>query len=321
MNGKGATLVVAVIALCSATAVAGVATPTSGYQVETSPLNGTLTSSNGVVYHYDVSPDDLSVSIDIENPTNRHQRPSIEVEVDKWGWHTIDTNLSSGETSEHEVDIRRSIDVLNDTHTVTVSTFGNWTDVTFTTTVEDLERNDVPKPHISDVQIVTAIYDGPFNTTLDGKRTTMAHITVTNPTNQLYSMKLMVHSIETGGGWYPSSVPRGENRTMKAVLDEDFGETVAGEARLYTGSPSEVERALDQVEFVGRADGETHTYDRPYRPVTPPWGDDPYQYENESVSRGDGVLGTDVESLDDVPAVAYLGGVLVVVALVLLRRR
>lgn len=314
-------MVVASVVLLSAGIFAGVSASTSDYQSNTSSINGTLNSSTGIIYHYTIQPNNLSMSIEIKNPTNQYQRPHFKARVDEWARHTININLGAGETSEHEIDLKKSIDVQNNTHTVTVSTFGNWTDVTFTTTDEVLERNAVPKPHISNVEIVTDVYDGPFNTTLDGKTVTMAHVTVTNPTNQLYSMKLMVHSLETGGGWYGASVSRGENRTIEAVLDEELGETVAGEARLYTGKPSEMEGALDQVEFVGRAGGETEFYERSYRPVTPPWEENPYQYENASVSGGDGLLGTDVDSPADVPAVAYVGAVLLVAALVLLRRR
>ncbi|MFC7046170.1 hypothetical protein ACFQH6_12780 [Halobacteriaceae archaeon GCM10025711] len=155
--------------------------------------------------------------------------------------------------------------------------------------------------------------------TIDGEPSTVAYVTVANPTNQLYSMKLLVHTQGTDGSFYGAAMPTGENETIKVELLEDLeaytesDAKIAGEARLYVNRPSMQEGALDQVEFVGEIDGETSHWNTSYEPVRGPWRENRYHYENESVPEpGEQVLPDQLR----IPALAALG----FVGLLLVRR-
>jgi hypothetical protein len=272
-----------------------------------------LTTSDGLTFTVRLDLDTLTAHVEITNPTSKQQRAILKLVLDKQGRHTIDEQLPPGQTETEALDIRGSIDSLRDIHNVSISTFGNATTLSFHHDVNLSDPEQVPIPQITNVTVA--------NGTIQGNASTVAYVRVTNPTNQLYSMKLMVHSLETGGGWYPASVNRSDSRTIKAVLFEDRGTRVAGEARLYINEPSNASGALDQVEFVGRAGEPTQVYNRSYQPVRGPWTDDPYQYENESLAPDDTDTIPGTDRLPDLPRVAYGIGALIVVAGVLLRRR
>jgi len=179
--------------------------------------------------------------------------------------------------------IKDSLHLLSLEHQAYFSTYGASTRFNFTKDIDYRNTTRFPKPQITNVTVA--------NGTVDGEPSTVAYVTVSNPTNQLYSMKLLVHTEETQGGLYGGSTPEYTNKTVKVELLEEPGTTVAGEVRLYVGEPSEREGGLDQVEFVGRAGEDTEVYNRSYEPATGPWAEDSYVYENESVGDDDGWLG------------------------------
>lgn len=302
-----------VVCLLLVGGVATTSTVATGQSQQADILTANLTSTDGLTIDVRIDTDNFTTQTRFHNPTSRQEDTGLVLRFDRQGRHSIDADLAPGETVTREVEFAESIDPFRDTHTVSLSTFGNATSLSFHHDVNLSAPEQVPIPQITNVTVA--------NDTIEGDPSTVAYVTVTNPTNQLYSMKLMVHSLETGGGWYPASVNRSDSRTIKAVLFEDRGTRVAGEARLYVNEPSNATGALDQVEFVGRAGEPTHVYNRSYEPVRGPWTDDPYQYQNESVraSETDPLPGSD--RLRRIPTVAYVLGILVIVGGVLLRRR
>lgn len=301
-------------ALCLLLAVGSLATA-STVATDTSDASdvktANLTTSDGLTFAVRLNLDTLTAHVEITNPTSKQQRAILKFVLDKQGRHTIDEQLPAGQTKTETLDIRGSIDPLRDTHTVNISTFGNSTSLSFHHDVNLSDPDQVPIPKITNVTVA--------NGTFRGEASAVAYVTVTNPTNQLYPMKLLVHTEETDGGLYGAAVNRSDSRTITVGLLDEQGATVAGEARLYVNRPRDAEGALDQVEFVGRAGEPTEVYNRSYEPVRGPWTDDPYQYENESLGTDDGPLpGTD--RFQDVPTAAYVVGLLVVAG-VLLRRR
>lgn len=183
-------------------------------------------------------------------------------------------NISTSETWSRRIDYEPGIDALEKHHSVTVSTFGNYTRFNFTRTVEP-NRTEIPTPYISSVKIQ--------NGTIDGEPSSVANVTVVNPSMQTYPTKLMVHTTGTDGSFYAPSVVPGESRTITVELLDDRGSMIAGEARLYAGNFSKGDGAMDQVEFVGQAGAATESWNRSYEPVTGPWDERSYAYENESL--------------------------------------
>lgn len=269
----------------------------------------TVISEWGVEYTLTFFEGNLTVVVRGENPTDDWQYAGYVVEVDGRVQYNPQVNLSREGSFRHKFKISESLDILSPHHSIYFSTFGADTRFNFTKEIDYRNSTRFPKPQITNVTIA--------NGTVDGEPSTVAYVTVSNPTNQLYSMKLLVHTRETQGGLYGGSTPEYTNRTVKVELLEERGSTVAGEIRLYVGEPSEREGGLDQVEFVGRPDGETSVYNRSYEPATGPWAEDSYAYRNESVGDGNGWL-PDSASGPVVKGLAAVG--LVVAAVVLMRR-
>lgn len=267
-------------------------------------VDKTVVSSGGIQYKINLFERNLTVLVEAKNPTNRTAFAGFVIEVDGRRDYDRRLNLSKGEEFQDKIKIKESIDILASNHVVHFSTYGNSTSIEFTREIDYHNTSRFPKPQITDVRIA--------NGTVDGNQSTVAYVTVANPSNQLFPMKLLVHTTETQGGLYGASTPEYTNHTIKVELLEEPGSTVAGEARLYVGSPSEREGALDQVEFVGHADGETEVYNRSYEPVTGPWAEDHYEYRNESVR--------DDAGSDDWPShetvVTAVAGLLVVLSVV-----
>lgn len=243
----------------------------------------TLVSEWGVEYSLTFFESNLTFLVRGSNPTDDWQYAGYVTKVDGRTRNDPQVNLSSGENFSHKFRVNESLDLLSTNHTIYFSTFGADTRFNFTKKIDYRNTTRFPKPQITNVTVA--------NGTVDGEPSTVAYVTVSNPTNQLYSMKLLVHTEETQGGLYGGSTPEYTNKTVKVELLEEPGTTVAGEVRLYVGEPSEREGGLDQVEFVGRAGEDTEVYNRSYEPATGPWAEDSYVYENESVGDDDGWLG------------------------------
>ena len=200
------------------------------------------------------------------------------------------------------------MDLLRNHHTIYISTFGADTYINFTRKLNSTHPGPVPAPQITNVRIA--------NGTVKGRPGTVAYVTVTNPSNQLYPMKLMVHTTQTQGTLDGAATPAHNNSTLRVELFENPGVKVAGEARLYINKPSDVKGALDEVEFVGRAGGSTDVYNRSYQPVKGPWRNDSYAYQNASVERANHG-GVGLGGPTDVPPVAYVGVVVGALAILL----
>lgn len=241
-------------------------------------------------------------SINIDNT-------GILVSVD--GQRAVDYSfdLAGNEQWIKNINLSTYMDVNRNSHTVTISTYGNHTKINITKRIES-SNTDIPHPYITNV-IVT---EG----TVDGKPSSVAYVTVVNPSIQLYSSKLMVHTQKTSGSFYAASVPPGESRTIKVELRDDLNGKIAGEARLYTKNVSEREGALDQVEFVGRVNGTTSLWNESYEPIRGPWRENSYKYENESYSKSYGERISGGHEIEGVPLIYPAVGI--IAALLVVRR-
>ncbi|WP_246045749.1 hypothetical protein [Halorussus ruber] len=192
------------------------------------------------------------------------------------------------------------------------STFGGHTQFNFTRKIDSAESGKIPKPYIEDVTVA----DG----TINGEPSAVAKVTIVNPSKQLYSTKLMVHTVGTEGSYYPASVRPGDSRTITVELLDERGTEIAGEARFYAGNMTTEEGALDQVEFAGKAGEETRVWNTSYEPVRPTWMDDNYEYHNASYERGIAEKASAGYEIGGVPVI-YVGLALVVGWLVVRKLR
>lgn len=219
-----------------------------------------------------------TVHVYVENDLNRTALGGLSLDVDGRELHDETFNLSIGEERSWTFNVTPGLNVVQDNHTVTVSTFSEFEQYNFTRDLDASNSGSIPRPHITNVKVT--------NGTIDGEPSAVAKVTVSNPGIQLYSTKLMVFTEGTDGSFYGASVPAGKNRTITVELLDQRGAKVAGEARLYTKNLSRPEGAMDQVEFVGQAGENTTVWNESYDPVKAPWRSDHYEYQNESIQTG-----------------------------------
>jgi len=263
-----------------------------------------LSSSGGVEHEIKFIKENNILIIDTYNPTDWENKISgYVISVDNQRVYDKDLRLDSNESHTERVNLTPGINVNQDNHTVTFSTYGNHTQFNFTREIDSSDPGTVPTPKITDVEVTSG--------TVEGQESVVANVTLANPSEQLYSTKLMVHTVGTDGSLYPASVRPGDTRTITVELLDEPGAEIAGEARLYTGNMSTDEGAIDQVEFAGAVEGGTSVWDTSYEPVRPTWMDDNYEYENASYERSIGAKLSRGHEVGGVP-VAYLVAALVV---------
>src|SRR6056297_2570590 len=242
-------------------------------------LSKEVESASDVEYTVSLDEKQSVVEIVYKNPTAEKIRfTGYVVRVDEQRLHEENLNLSSGEQRTRRINITDGINVNQDDHTVTFSTFGGHAKFNFTRKIDSADPGKIPTPYIADVEVTEG--------TIAGEPSSVANVTLVNPSEQLYSTKLMVHTVGTDGSLYPASVRPGDTRTITVELLDDRGAEIAGEARLYTGNMTTKEDALDQVEFAGQDDEQTQVWNTSYEPVQPTWVDDHYQYQNDSYEQG-----------------------------------
>jgi hypothetical protein len=300
-------------------AVAPVATPVSADGLlhdeslteieENDTLNGTF----GTNYTIGYDKKNRIVSITARNGNNDVREAGVVIRVDGRSFAARNVNLSPGETASFRINITEGLNAVAHSHTVAVSTYGDYVQYNFTEEFDPDETEELSVPRITDVTVE--------NGTIRGEPSTVAMVTVRNPSIQTYGMKLMVFTEGTDGSLYPSSAPPGENITVKVELLDPRGELVAGEVRLYSGNLSAGDGGIDQVEFVGRAGGETNHWNQSYEPVKGTWRKDNYVYQNESVPDSD--ADPLVEGVDDrlVGAGGATAAIALLAILLFVRRR
>ncbi|MFC7315708.1 hypothetical protein ACFQPE_02710 [Halomarina halobia] len=226
------------------------------------------------------------------------------VEVDGTRLNSTEIKLDPGDSWEGEYQLRPELDALKDNHTVTVSTFGDYTEFEFTYEIDPENPGEVEVPRITNVSVGNAV--------IDGKPSSVVNVTVVNPSIQTYSTKLMVHTEGTDGSFYPAIVPPGETETITVELLDDQNTEIAGEARLYTDDFNESEGGIHQVGFVGRAGGSSEMWNESFEPVAAPWSEDPYQYHNASIGGSEGLAERASGGVDlwGVPIVYFAGSLL-----------
>lgn len=266
-----------------------------------------LTSAKGVHYTLTLT-ENGTLSVAGDNKQDRRIPSGFTVRVDDRSLFKERVNFSAGETRTWSFDTNRGLDVVQDNHTITFSTFGNTTTYSFAREIESANADEYPTPYISDVTVTNGI--------VDGDPSSVTNITIVNHGPQLYGMKLLVNTEGTDGSFYGASIPSFTNETFTVELLEPRGDRIAGEARLYVDRPRKTEGALDQVEFVGSTDSNTEQWNTSYEPVRGPWLDDSYEYENESI-RTDADARENLNPFDDPERRKYVNAVALTAAALL----
>jgi hypothetical protein len=307
-------LVVAIVATAAAPAasVSDLRSPVDTTEATELPQQDVLNGTFGINFTVTYDRESRVVSLTARNGLDRTQESVFVVSVDNQSISSNRADLEPGESSSWDINITRGINAVDHSHSVTVSTRGDHVQYNFTEEFDPDKTNELPVPRITDVEVK--------NGTVRGEPSTVAMVTVQNPSIQTYGMKLMVFSEATDGSHYLASVRPKSSRTLKVELLDPRGELVAGEVRLYSGNLSAGDGGIDQVEFVGRADGETNHWNQSYEPVKGTWRKDNYVYQNESVPDSD--ADPLVDGVDDrLVGFGVAAVVIAILAVLLLGRR
>jgi hypothetical protein len=284
--------IVVVLLASTGQPVAGSVSPdidTTENQATDLPQQKELNGSFGINFTVSFEKQSRVVTLIAHNGLDRTQESVFVINADDREVSSKRHNLSPGESKRWKINITDGLNAVEKNHTVTVSTRGDYVQYNFTEEFDPDETEELPVPRITDVTVE--------NGTIRGEPSTVAMVTVRNPSVQTYGMKLMVFTEATDGSLYPSSVSPESNRTLKVELLDPRGELVAGEVRLYSGNLSAGDGGIDQVEFVGQAGRETNHWNQSYEPVKGTWRKDNYVYQNESVPDSD--ADPLVEGIDD----------------------
>jgi hypothetical protein len=243
------------------------------------------------------------LNIVVKNPTEKRVKyTGYTVRVDGQRVHEENLNLTSGEERTKRINITDGINVNEDNHSVVFSTFGGSAQFNFTREIDSADPGKIPTPYIDDVEVTEG--------TIDGEPSTVAEVTLVNPSEQLYSTKLMVHTVGTDGSLYPASVRPGDTRTITVELLDDRDAKIAGEARLYTDNLTTAEGGIDQVEFAGQVGSQTRVWNGSYEPVRPTWMQNNYEYDNDSYAPSLGTKLSGGHELAGVPVIYLCVGIL-----------
>ncbi|WP_238398124.1 hypothetical protein [Halorussus salinus] len=264
--------------------------------------NREVKSASNTEYTVSFDDEDSMVKVVTENPTNEQIRlAGYVVTVDGKQVHEAELNLSEDEERIQNINLTKGINVNRDNHTVVFSTYGAHTQFNFTRKIDSADPGPIPTPYIADVEVTEG--------TIEGKSSTVANVTLVNPSEQIYSTKLMVHTVGTEGSLYPASVRPGDTRTITVELLDDRGAKVAGEARLYTDNLTDADSGIDQVEFAGQVGTETSVWNASYEPVRPTWMQNNYEYHNDSYAPGPATKLSRGYELAGIPVIYVLVGV------------
>ena len=310
-----ALVLISMLVLSSVQPAAGVVS-TDTETVETAntelPHHQVLNGSFGINFTVSFNEGGRVVSLTAHNGLDRAQESVFVISVDGRRFSSKRHDLSPGERKSWHINVTEGLNAVPKNHTVTVSTRGDYVQYNFTKEFDPDETEVLPVPRITDVEVE--------NGTIRGEPSTVAMVTVRNPSVQTYGMKLMVFTEGTDGSLYPSSVSPKSNRTLKVELLDPRGELVAGEVRLYSGNLSAGDGGIDQVEFVGRAGDETNHWNQSYEPVKGTWRKDNYVYQNGSVPDSD--ADPLVEGVDDrLVGAGVATAVIALLAVLFVRRR
>jgi hypothetical protein len=293
-----------VVGTCSALLVVLILLPAAAGTPGTVSEERTVVDSDGVVYNVSFSEQNSTVYIEAFNPTKwDNEITGYGIQVDGQRVQNTNYRLDENERRTETIDITPGINVNEDNHTVKFATYGNSTQFNFTREINSSSPGEVPTLYISDVEVTTG--------TIDGEPSAVANVTLVNPSQQLYSTKLMVHTIGTDGSLYPASVRPESSRTITVELLDDREGEIAGEARLYTGNLTTEEGAMDQVEFVGEAGSETQVWNASYDPVRPTWMNNNYEYSNATYGPSLGERVSGGQEIEGVPIAYPIGALLV----------
>lgn len=239
-------------------------------------------SMQGLEYDVSFKENFNLLKVGIENDESLALNSTFGIDVDGWQYNQTSIELQPGEHYTKTFNITDGLDVMQEKHSITVSTYEGRANFSFERNYSSLDSGSVPIPQINDVRVGTG--------KARGSNATIVYVTVENPSEHVYSAYVVAHTQETTGSTAIANPLPGNSQTVELELYEPIGSSVHGEIRMFMGKPNESRGALEQVAFSGSADESTNYRSQSYEPFEPPWEEDAYEYYDPTLP-GTGPLG------------------------------
>ncbi|WP_430506523.1 hypothetical protein [Haloparvum sp. PAK95] len=215
--------------------------------------------------------ENMSIRVQAENEARYSRESFYSVSFGLTEVVYQNVTLAPGQSKTYTHDLSEYPDPEKAQQNVLFAIIGPNIEYTYNRTTNADDTGEVLMAKISEVSVEPA---------LDGNGTELV-VTVTDPSPHAYTKTLVVYSRESHRIYgYPMT---GKNRsdTVRIPLNEQRGELVEGEIRLYSGDTFEENSTMDMVTFQGRTNGSTSSEEVEFERIDDP-GNYYYGMENDS---------------------------------------
>lgn len=235
-----------------------------------------------VVYNEEVTSD-----YDVKFEVTFYKNMSIKVEADNVGAYSRESfysislgltdvahqnvTLGRGQSKTYYHDVSKYPDPEKVQQKVLFAIYGPNIEYTYNRTTNADDSGKVLMAKISGVSVEPAA---------NGNGAELV-VTVTDPSPHTYTKTLVVHSRESHRIYGYPMTGRNKSDTVRIPLNEEQGELVEGEIRLYSGDTFEENSTMDMVTFRGSTDGGTSLKEVEFERIDDP-GNYYYGMENDT---------------------------------------
>jgi len=260
---------------------------------ESAVLVRNFTSTYGVEHTATLDTTNDTIVVESYNPTNETEEfAGYVVHVEDERYDTVDQSLEPDERTREQWTFNDTMAITRTNHSVSVHGWGENASARFNYTKEIGTDNPerYPVPEIVDAELV--------DSASRNRSGLFLAVTLRNEANRTYKTAIYVHTNQTQGERVPTFVPQETDaRTVYVPLEDDPFEPIQGEVRLYRGTVKNDSGIRDQIYFEGTLDGDTDIENESFEPITPPYEDDAYEFddgekepESDERSLGDRIL-------------------------------
>lgn len=217
--------------------------------------------------------EDMTIKVDATNVGmySRNSFYSVSFDLTRVVYQNV--TLAPGQSKTYSHDLSKYPDPEKVQQNVLFAIIGPNIEYTYNRTTNADDTGEVLMAKISEVSVEPAV---------DGNGTELV-VTVTDPSPHAYTKTLVVHSRESHRIYGHPMTGKNKSDTVRIPLNEEQGELVEGEIRLYSGDTFEENSTMDMVTFKGRTDGTTTSKEVEFERIHNP-GDYYYGMENNSES-------------------------------------
>ncbi|MGZ0748206.1 hypothetical protein [Haloparvum sp. AD34] len=215
--------------------------------------------------------ENMSIRVQAENEARYSRESFYSVSFGLTEVVYQNVTLAPGQSKTYTHDLSKYPDPEKVQQNVLFAIIGPNIEYTYNRTTNADDTGEVLMAKISEVSVEPA---------LDGNGTELV-VTVTDPSPHAYTKTLVVYSRESHRIYGYPMTGKNKSDTVRIPLNEQRGELVEGEIRLYSGDTFEENSTMDMVTFQGRTNGTTSSEEVEFERIDDP-GNYYYGMENDS---------------------------------------